>query len=163
MGVIFGNIYNTVHGQPCGGAGCHIIDNDWLTRPGIEDTPEFIDANLTGSHLLEAASSRRLIFEWIKIIGLGIPLLERARFLMCGNRDLTVCAELYHAHDFPENTVLLDRDEIILTKTHDLLYRRMREPGDKIVPMRVRSEERSVGQACVSTCRACGSQKHSKK
>src|SRR3546814_12578638 len=56
---------------------------------------------------------------------------------MCGNRDLTVCAELYHAHDFPENTVLLDRDEIILTKTHDLLCRRMRALGDKIVPMRV--------------------------
>src|SRR3546814_7511619 len=56
---------------------------------------------------------------------------------VCSSDLLTVCAELYHAHDFPENTVLLDRDEIILTKTHDLLCRRMRALGDKIVPMRV--------------------------
>jgi hypothetical protein len=59
MKVIRGNIDNTIHGQPFGRAGWHVMDNDWLTRPRIEDTPEFIDANLTGSHLLEAASSRR--------------------------------------------------------------------------------------------------------
>src|SRR3546814_2150183 len=87
MEVICGNIENTVHGQPFGSAGWHIMDNDWLTRPGIEDTPAFIDANLPGSHLLEAVSSRRSLFEWIKIVGLGITLLERASFLMCGNRD----------------------------------------------------------------------------
>src|SRR3546814_14871997 len=40
MEVICGNIDNTVHGQPFGSAGWHIMDNDWLTRHGIEDTPE---------------------------------------------------------------------------------------------------------------------------
>src|SRR3546814_14955277 len=89
---------------------------------------------------------------------------------VCSSDLLTVCAELYHAHDFPENTVLLDRDEIILTKTHDLLCRRMRALGDKIVLMRVehrnyrsrpfRSEERRVGKECVSTCRSRWSRYH---
>src|SRR3546814_11319696 len=117
MEVIRGNIDNTIHGQPFGRAGWHIMDNDWLTRPGIEDPPEFIDANLKGSHLLEAASSIRCIFEWIKIIVLGICLLKRARFLMCGLRDLTRCAHLYHRPAFQEKTFLPVRASIINKKT----------------------------------------------
>ncbi len=46
--IIRGNIDDAVHGQPFGSGGWHVMDNDWLTRPRIEDTTKFVYTNLAG-------------------------------------------------------------------------------------------------------------------
>jgi hypothetical protein len=121
--IIRDNIDNTIQGQPFGDGGWRIIDSERLTRPGIEDAPKFVDTNLPGSGLLQAASRRIEIFEGINIGRSRVSRFQGSCFLMFCEGNLSPTGKFHDPQNLARLTLRLDRYQIVLAQTQNSLRR----------------------------------------